>query len=57
MEDTGLPSDSLRWLLQYLSDYWWGNIHQDVIDAMESDGAPDLVLDIMTEMMQTQGND
>lgn len=56
MVDTGLPSDSLRWVLQYLSDYVWGNVHMDILDELAELGAPSLVIDMLYEMCKTQGN-
>ena len=56
MEDTGLPSDALRWTLEYFLEQWSDSIYV-ITETMEEAGAPGLVLDMLYEMCKAQAND
>lgn len=56
MEDTGLPSDALRWTLEYFISQWSESLPV-IIETLEDAGAPQLVLDTLTAMECTCVNE
>lgn len=53
--DTGLPSDALRWVLEYFITETWGSESLLVIsETLEEAGAPELVLDTVDQMWKAE---
>lgn len=54
MNDSGLPSDSLRWTLEYLIwEVWSSESIPVIMETLEEAGAPQLVLDTLSTMEES----